>query len=330
MKQYKQLSYEQRCHIFILKRSKLSQRKIAAMIGVNQSTVSREIKRNSGGKGYQQNQAQLFYEARQKAAYKWVKLNRRLRAIIRRKLRKCWSPEQISGWLKSETSYSVSHETIYQYILYDRKNGGRLYRYLRRKGKRYYSRINGKLRSPRIKDRVSISERPAIVDLKSRVGDWEIDTILGAKRSGAIVTIVERKTKFTLAAKVSSLKSHEVIGAAIKLLTPFKSLVLTVTADNGTEFSFYKELAKAVKAKVYFCRPYASHERGLNENTNGLLRQYWPKERRFTSVEQQEVYEVICELNARPRKTLQYQTPESLMREHIGRLGQRTRDALQT
>ena len=144
------------------------------------------------------------------------------------------------------------------------------------------------------------------------------------------MTIVERKTKFTLAAKVSSLKSAVVIGAAIKLLMPFKQAVFTVTADNGTEFAFHKELSKAVKAEVYFCHPYSSHERGLNENTNGLLRQYWPKERRFTSVEQEEVCEVVKELNCRPRKTLQYKTPESLMRAHLQNLSRRMRDALQT
>lgn len=151
MKQYKQLSYEQRCHIFILKRSKLSQRKIASMIGVNQSTVSREIQRNSGGNGYIQDQAQRLRNVRQQNAPKWTKMNSQLRAIIRRKLRMKWSPEQISGWLKKETRYSISHESIYQYISYDRLCGGQLYKSLRRKGKKYYSKRNNKLRFSRIK-----------------------------------------------------------------------------------------------------------------------------------------------------------------------------------
>ena len=329
MKQYKQLSYEQRCHIFILKRSKLSQRKIASMIGVHQSTVSREFQRNSGGNGYLQNQAQILRNIRQQNAPKWVKMTAQVRAIIRRKLQMKWSPEQISGWLKKETQYSISHETIYQYILYDRKCGGKLYKNLRRKGKKYYSKRNNKSRFKRIKNRISITERPTIVEQKTRIGDWEIDTVLGKKHSGAIVTIVERKTKFTLAAKVPSLKSSDVIKATIRLLKPFRQAVFTITADNGSEFSFHSELTKALKADVFFCHPYSSHERGLNENTNGLLRQYWPKGKPFTNLEQDEVYKVVKELNRRPRKTLQYLTPESLMRTHLHNLSNKMRDALQ-
>lgn len=320
MNQYKQLSYEQRCHIFILKKSHLSEREIARKIGVNQSTVHREIRRNSGGIGYLQGQAQRKSEERRLTARKKVKMVKRLIKLIEDKLRLKWSPEQIAGWLKEETKYSISHETIYQHVRADKSADGDLYTYLRRKGRKYFKRFNGKRSNGQLKDRVSIDLRPQIVDRKSRVGDWEIDTIVGVGHRGGIVTIVERKTKFTLAAQVNSLKSQEVIEATIKLLNPYKKVVMTITADNGSEFAQHKKLTKALKAKVYFCHPYRSCERGLNENTNGLLRQYWPKKTELKNVEQKEVTKVIKALNRRPRKTLKYKTPEYLMNKHIKKL----------
>ena len=199
----------------------------------------------------------------------------------------------------------------------DKQAGGNLYTHLRRQGKKYVKRGSSKRSRGQIKDRVSIEERPDIVDERSRVGYWEIDTVIGKGHSGAIVTIVERKTKFTVAAQVNSKHANAVTLATIKLLKPYKSAVLTITADNGKEFANHKEITKALGAPVYFCHPYRSCERGLNENTNGLLRQYWPKCTDFKKVKQRDVVKIVTKLNQRPRKILQYDTPADLMSEHI-------------
>jgi len=249
MKGYKQLSYKQRCYIYILFKSNLSQRQIASKLGVNQSTICREFKRNSGGNGYFSDQAQAFHLLRQMRAKKATKMIPSLRQLIRRKLRKRWSPQQISGWLKAETDFSISHERIYQYVYANRAEGGNLFKYLRRRGKKYsyYSRSKGYVGT--IKNRVSIDERPKVVDRKSRVGDWEIDTVIGKNHKGALVTIVERKTKFTLAARVNNLRSKTVINASIELLKPFKNAVHTITADNGKEFAYHKNFQKHLGLK---------------------------------------------------------------------------------
>ena len=317
MNQYKQLSYEQRCHIYILKRSQLSQRKIAELIGVNQSTISREVNRNSGGVGYLSAQAQRKSRYRRHQAVKAIKMTDRVVDMIEKKLREDWSPEQVSGWLAEEKKIGISHERIYLHIWSDKRAGGGLYTHLRRQGKRYIKR-GSKIRSRgQIKDRVSIEERPMVVDDYSRVGDWEIDTVIGKGQSGAMVTIVERKTKFTVAAQVPDRKAETVTQATLKLLEPYKSAVLTITGDNGKEFSYHKEITKVLGAPVYFCHPYRSCERGLNENTNGLLRQYWPKNTDFKKVNQREVAKVLRKLNRRPRKILNYKTPADLMSKHI-------------
>jgi len=317
MNKYKQLSYEQRCHIYILKKSQLSQRKIASLTGVNQSTISRELSRNSGGLGYLQNQAQTKCDYRRKSAVKAVKMTRESINLIETQLREQWSPEQVSGWLAKTHSINISHERIYLHVWADKQAGGNLYTHLRRQGKKYVKRGSSKRSRGQIKDRVSIEERPDIVDERSRIGDWEIDTVIGKGHSGAIVTIVERKTKFTVAAQVNSKHANAVTLATIKLLKPYKSAVLTITADNGKEFANHKEITKALGAPVYFCHPYRSCERGLNENTNGLLRQYWPKCTDFKKVKQRDVVKIVTKLNQRPRKILQYDTPADLMSEHI-------------
>jgi len=191
---------------------------------------------------------------------------------------------------------------------------------LRRKGKAYQPRGSKHAGRGCIKNRVSIAERPNIVDEKTRVGDWEIDLVIGKGHSGALVTIVERKTKFTSSMRINDKTAETVTAATIALLTPFKDSVLTITADNGKEFAYHERIAKALDAKVYFADPYSSWQRGLNENTNGLLRQYWPKITDFKKISQKEVSTVITELNERPRKILDYETPAKLMAEHMALL----------
>jgi transposase, IS30 family len=320
MKTYKQLTYEQRCQISALKKSQLSQRVIADIIGTSQSSVSRELSRNTGDRGYRHKQAQDKTEQRRKSAVKPTKMTPKMIATIESKLRIEWSPEQISGWLLEEQEQLISHESIYLHVWADKQSGGDHYTLLRRQGKKYDKRRNGKSTRGQIKNRVSIDDRPSIVDDKSRIGDWEIDTVIGKGHSGALVTIVERVTKFTVSAQVNSKSADDVTRATIKLLKPFQDIVHTITADNGKEFAYHEKISKELETDFYFAHPYHSWERGLNENTNGLLRQYFPKSTDLKKVTQAEVIRAVKRLNNRPRKKLGFKTPSQLMKQHLAAL----------
>lgn len=317
MSNYKQLTYEQRCQIYVLLGTDLTQKAMAASIGVSQATISREIKRNTGGKGYRFAQAHRKAQERRSQSTKPTKMTEEVIALIEPKLRDKLSPEQVSGWLLVEKNQRLSHETIYRHVWADKAEGGDLYRELRRKGKRYKSRAKSQAGRGHIKNRVSIDERPAIVDEKSRVGDWEIDLVIGKGHSGALVTIVERSLSFCVSKRINSKCADVVTSATIELLRPFKGAVLTITADNGKEFAYHEKITEALGAPVYFADPYCSWQRGLNENTNGLLRQYWPKKTDFKKISAKEVKTVIAQLNDRPRKKLNYQTPAKLMADHM-------------
>ena len=312
-RQYQQLTYEQRCQIYALKKRGDSQREMAEWLGVNQSTISRELARNCGKRGYRYKQAQVKADRRRREAVSPSKMTTEMIGLIEEKIREDWSPEQVSGWLVEAQATLISHETIYRHIWADKQAGGDLYTHLRRQGKKYDKRRNGKSTRGQIKDRVSIDDRPEIVDDKARVGDWEIDTMIGKGHSGALVTVVERSTNFTVAAQVNSKCAADVTKATIALLTPFMPLVHTITADNGKEFSYHDQIANALDAEVYFAHPYSSWERGLNENTNGLLRQYFPKGTDLKKVSQEEVDKAVVRLNTRPRKGLAFKTPKQLM-----------------
>jgi IS30 family transposase len=169
----------------------------------------------------------------------------------------------------------------------------------------------------KIKNRVSIHDRPGEVDAKARIGDWEIDLIIGKDHSGAMVTIVERVSKFTVSAQIDDKSATTVTAATIALLEPYRDVVLTITADNGKKFAYHEQITKALGAQVYFADPYSSWQRGLNENTNGLLRQYWPKKTDFKRVAPNDVVVILEKLNHRPRKALNYQTPATIMQEHL-------------
>jgi len=317
MKPYKQLTYEQRCQIYVLKKRDLAQQAIADAIGASQSAVSRELKRNTGGRGYRYQQAQKMSEERRSQAAKALKMTTGMIALIESKLSHRWSPEQISGWLLVERGERLSAETIYQHIRTDKATGGSLYCHLRRRGKPYRPRSKAMAGRGYIKNRVSIDERPAIVDEKGRLGDWEIDLVIGKGHSGALVTIVERKTRFTVSTRIHDKSARTVTAATIALLNPFKEAVHTITADNGKEFAYHEQMTAALDAAVYFADPYSSWQRGLNENTNGLLRQYWPKSTDFKKISSNDVSAVIIDLNDRPRKKLGYKTPARLMAEHM-------------
>jgi IS30 family transposase len=230
---------------------------------------------------------------------------------IERLLREQWSPEQISWRLQLEGQRTVSHERIYLYIYADKRRGGLLHLHLRSQ-KKQRKRYGGYVRRGQIPNRIGIEQRPAIVTSKRRFGDWEADTIIGARHQGAILSLVERKSKLTRLYKLESKAASEVKDRIIAVLAPLAARVHTITVDNGKEFVLHEEITAALQAPIYFSHPYAAWERGLNENTNGLVRQYFPKKCDFTRITGTQVWQVEQLLNNRPRKTLGYRTPNEV------------------
>jgi IS30 family transposase len=294
-----------------------NQSEIAAGIGVHKSTVSRELSRNMGLRGYRHKQAHDLATARRKEKAR-LRIDASTWVFIEKLIQKEWSPEQISGWMKNEMGYSVSHERIYQHILQDKQSGGQLYQHLRCRKKRK-KRYGSHDRRGQIPNRISIDERPFIVDSRLRYGDWEVDTIIGRRHQQAIVSLAERKSRLALIQKVDRKTSQQVSQAVTELLGSvpkgsfrMKHRVHTITADNGKEFSGHQKIAKSLDANFYFAHPYASWERGLNENTNGLIRQYFPKSRDFASITDSEIQTVMDKLNNRPRKCLGFKTPNQV------------------
>jgi transposase, IS30 family len=310
---YTHLTEEERYHIDDLRREGFSQRAIAKDMGRSASTLSRELRRNEGERGWRPRQAQ------NKAIERLVL---RGRANVKRASERAWeyakehlqndqwSPEQISGRLEHEGLETISHETIYQRLLEDKQLGGVLYTHLRckkKRKKRYGSAQSGRGAIP---NRVDIDKRPAIVDTRERIGDWEGDTIIGSHDGGAVIaSMVERKSRFTCLAKAKNKSTLEVIGSINDRMLPIKALVSTVTLDNGKEFSHHKIITETLGADVYFAKPYHSWERGLNENTNGLVRQYFPKRIPFDNISDDDLLRVEDKINNRPRKCLDYRTP---------------------
>lgn len=311
MKDYHQLTQGLRYQIEILKKAGKNQKDIADLVHVSPSTICRELKRNTGKRGYRPKQAQREAENRRKLTAKPLKMTAVAIALIDAKISIHWSPEQISGWLKEEKSIGISHERIYQHIWTDKLKGGTLYKHLRHSGKKR-KQYGAKDKRGQIRNRISIDDRPLIVAEKTRLGDWEIDTVIGKNHQGALVTIVDRVSKLTLIKKVASKHADVVTEATIKLLRPYLDKTLTITADNGKEFAGHEKIKAALNADVYFAHPYRSWERGLNENTNGLIRQYFTKGSSFENITDKDVDEVMEKLNHRPRKTLNYKTPHSV------------------
>ena len=306
MRIYRQLTQEQRYQIYALKQAGHSVTEIAEVISVHKSTVSRELKRNQGKRGYRPQQAHgLAMKRRPKAI---PKITAETWAVVERLLRQDWSPEQISGRLNKEQKVCISHEWIYQYVLQDKRAGGSLYQHLRcqkKRRKRYgtYDR-RGKLPNCR-----SIEERPAMVNSRKRLGDWQVDTMIGKRQKQALVTLIERKSRFTLLGKVAQRTARAVQNKIHRLLRPVADKVHTLTSDHGKEFAYHEQIAEMLQLKFYFAHPYAAWERGTNENTNGLLRQYFPKQHDFQSVSNKKIEQAMFRLNFRPRKSLRFKTP---------------------
>jgi IS30 family transposase len=311
LKNYSQLTQGLRYQIEILKKAGKNQKGIAELVNVSGSTICRELQRNTGKRGYRPKQAQRKAETRRKLAVKPLKMTLAVIDLIQAKLSINWSPEQISGWLKVEQDLFISHERIYQPIWADKLKGGFLYKTLRHSGKKR-KQYGSKDKRGQIRNRVSIDDRPMIVSEKTRLGDWEIDTVIGKNHQGALVTIVDRVSKLSLIKKVASKHADIVTEATITLLRPYLDKTLTITADNGKEFAGHEKIKAALDADIYFAHPYSSWERGLNENTNGLIRQYFTKGSSFENITDKDVDEVMEKLNHRPRKTLNYRTPHAV------------------
>lgn len=321
MRSYTQLTQGKRYEIRILLKAGYSLSKLATIMKVHKSTVSRELRRNRGQKGYRPRQAHEMAVARRYAAPKRIKMTPVMCALINHFIRQDFSPEQVSGHLARKHGLSISHESIYKHIWSDKRKGGDLYKHLRHSNRKYRKRYGTKQLRGRMKDRVSIDMRPAVVDAKSRLGDWEIDTITGKNSKGFLITAVERKSKLTLIKRVADRQSDQMAKAIIKMLRPYKQYVLTITADNGKEFSRHSKVSKSLKADVFFAHPFHAWERGLNENTNGLLRQYFPRKMDFRKIDDTATQHAMERLNNRPRKTLRFATPKEIFSKETKNMG---------
>jgi IS30 family transposase len=309
MKKYHHLTQEERYQIYALKKEGLSLEAIGKNIGRSKSTISREINRNKGKRGYRPKQAHNLAKDRELSKRKHKRLTPLHIEYINEKIELKWSPEQISGRMKLDGLTPISHETIYKYLLQDKENGGKLYLNLRHKHKRYKKRYGSGDKRGQIPNRRSIDERPKIVDDKERIGDFEIDLVIGKNHKQALITLVDRKSKFTIINKIPYKKSSLVEEAVIEMLVPLKPWIHTITSDNGKEFASHENIAKSLNIDYYFCHPYSSWERGLNENTNGLIRQFFPKGKDFSTITQKEIIDVQNNLNYRPRKSLGFKSP---------------------
>lgn len=308
---YTQLTEVERYQIQSFLKAGYTKKQIARELGRHPSTISRELMRNTGLRAYRPQQAQRLAEER-KQQHRHVQITESTWENVEALLKLEWSPEQISEWLKQAGLQSVSPEWIYQYILGDKKVGGDLYTYLRcqKKRKKRYGSSNSR---GQLKNRVSIDERPSIVDQRKRIGDWELDTVIGRLGGSVLVTAVERKTRFSVIALAPNKTAEAVKTALLEALTPLAAWIKTLTYDNGKEFALHEDIAKALNAKGYFAHPYHSWERGLNENTNGLIRQYVPKGTSMDGLTQNEVSNIMDRLNNRPRKCLDFRTPNQVL-----------------
>ena len=311
-KGYHHLTYEQRCQIETLK-GRVSQAEIAKKIGVNRSTIFRELGRNSGPAGYFFKQAQELSIAKRKmASHVALKMTPSSIELIEKRLAEKWSPDQISGYFKAHGIMDISHESIYRHVWADKALGGALYKHLRRTGKKYNRRGAKMAGRGLIPYRVDIDQRPKIVEEKVRIGDIEGDTIIGAQHKGAILSYVDRHSKYTKLALLPNKKAESVLIGTKQTLLPFKHRLHTLTFDNGKEFAGHADLAQILGVNCFFAKPYHAWERGLNEHTNGLIRQYFPKSMPFDILCHARVQEVEDALNSRPRKILGYKTPREV------------------
>lgn len=316
---YRHLTQEQRYQIQGLLRAGFANRSIATQIGCHPSTVSRERRRNGSGE-YEAATAQRRAVERRFAASSIPRIDATTWREVERAVREDWSPEEIAGRRRQQRRRRVSHERIYQHIAADRLAGGTLWRHLRQRKRRYRRRcVPGRFPQAR-----SIHERPAHVEQRRQAGHWESDTMVGSTGIAALVTSVERKSRFVRLKRVTSRKARPVTHALLAKLAPLAGLVKSLTFDRGSEFAEHALIECALGVTTYFADPYCAWQRGTNENTNGLLRQYFPRSRDLATVTDAEVDRIERKLNNRPRKALGFRTPSEVL------LGTQQRGALQS
>ena len=302
--------------LYRLLKAKKPKSEIAEVMGRSRSTIYREIERNAGGRGYRPKQAQRKAQERRLHCRREPKMNdRKLRSSVTRLLKKAWSPDQIAKWLRRENPRNpgthVSHQTIYTWIA---QEAPELRAHLRRGGKRR----SGPEKRGQLVGCVSIEGRPKVVDSRRRFGDWEGDTVVSPGRRSGLVTMVDRKSGYTRIRKTTSLKAATTRQAARRSLGDLpETLRRTITLDNGKEFAEHQQLAEDLGLDIYFAKPYASWQRGTNEHTNGLLRQFFPKGTDFARISHRQVARVEKLLNERPRKRLGYRTPQELLAKKL-------------
>ena len=316
---YKHLISTQRSQIFAYKQCGKSVDFIAQAIGVHKSTIYRELARNSNKRGGYAHNAHEMAMERQERIVRNATIPARVKFECLQHIRTDqWSPEQISGELRSR-GIKVSHTTIYKWVKEDKENGGTLYLHLRHKGHRSKSNPYKSASARNIPDRVSIKDRPSEAN-GERFGDWEMDLIIGKNGFQAILVLVERSTGYVIIHRLKhGKKAKELAGEVCRLLFAYRVQgVLTITTDNGPEFSQHKLITKGLNGvQVYFADPYASWQKGLVEYTNKLIRQYIPKGTDFDQFNAEKIMDIQKKLNSRPRKKLNYSTPKREFFRHF-------------
>lgn len=313
---YRQLTLEDRIVISTLRKEGLNSSQIAQRMGRHRSTISREVKRNRrpADHGYRVEKAQKHANYRRRKSRQRSKFSEEQWQFVHELLREEWSPEQIAGTWAATAGFSISHETIYRHIWRDMRRGGTLHTHLRQAIKKWRKRNGSKDSRGRLAGKRMIDERPPEIDAREEIGHWEGDTVLGdADGRACVVTLVERVTGYTLVGKLRNRTKEELNRGVISLIRKMPWAFKTITADNGTEFHGYKDIEEATGVLFYFAHPYHSWERGTNENTNGLIRQYLPKRKSMHRVSQGRCDEIALKLNRRPRKRHGFKSPEAVL-----------------
>ena len=310
---YSQLTVDERNQFYALQQAEMPMTEIANQLGRSRTTLYHELNRNRGGRGYRPRQAQQFAEKRRAEKVQPLKMRPEVIAYLESKLQLQWSPEQIASTMKTDPDgpgLAVSPETIYRYVWEDKRAGGTLYTHLRHGQKKRRKRRGSKDLRGKIRNRVDIDQRPAGVETRERLGDWEADLVCGIGASGYLVTLVERVSRRVLIGFTRTKMACEVTREILRLLKD--EVVETITFDNGKEFAGHERIAAELDCQCYFAKPYHSWERGLNENTNGLIRQYFPKKMSFDKISADQIALVEHRLNTRPRKCLGFKPPDTV------------------
>ena len=313
-KKYTHISQEQRYTISKFLIENYSYSKISKILGIDKSTVSREVRRNRDKKGNYKPRIANKKSKERKSRFREERiLNSKIKMLIHKYIKLKWSPEQIFGYCEKKETKMVSIKSIYNYV----NNMGNLKKHLRHNKpyKRKYG--SGTNRPDTIKDRVSIDKRPPIVEEKSRIGDWEVDLIESAGKKAYLLVLVDRKTSFTEIVKLNSKRAEKVQKAIINTLSLYPKINKTITSDNGKEFTNHKQISNKLHIDFYFTNPYCSWEKGLVEYTNKLIRQYVPKKEDFSQINQRKINQIIYDLNNRPRKKLGFNSPNYLFFNNI-------------